>query len=79
LNVGECGIFTKQEFVQGLSNLGISSLTQIKECLPSLREYAITHVNEIYTYAFHTLKEFETQLTIPLEGTLVFLINSHHQ
>jgi DCN1-like protein 1/2 len=70
LSVAECGVFTKQEFVTGLSNLGIYSMYQLQEALPSLREYALTHLNDIYTYAFHSLKEYESQLTIPLDGAL---------
>jgi len=70
LNVSECGVFTKQEFVNGLSNLRIYSMSQLKEALPGFREYALTHLNEIYVYAFHSLKEYESQLTIPLDGAL---------
>lgn len=70
LQVAECGVFTKQEFINGLTNLGLTNLYQLRECLPLLREYANTHFVEIYSYAFHSLKEYESQLTIPLEGAL---------
>lgn len=76
MNVAECGVFTRQEFIQGLSNLGLFSMQQLKDALPSLRHYAITHLNEIYIYAFHSLKEYESQLTIPLDGKFA-LISSH--
>jgi hypothetical protein len=66
--VAECGVFTREEFVNGLTTLGISSLSQLRDCLPFFRDYAVTNLSEIYAYAFQTLKEFESQLTIPLEG-----------
>jgi hypothetical protein len=71
MSVAECGVFTKQEFINGFTNLGISSLSHLKESLPFLREYAFNNLNEVYAYAFQSLKEFDSQLTIPLEGMFI--------
>jgi hypothetical protein len=79
LNVRECGEFTKEEFVRGLTEMDISTLSQLKSTLVALREYADKHSSEIYLYAFRTLKEFDSQLTVPLEGALemIKLFQSH--
>jgi len=70
LNVGQCGKFMKEDFLNGLASMGIYSLAQLKEIIPQLRQYAKDNSSEIYRYAFHTLKEYESDTNIPLEGAL---------
>ncbi|GAM24581.1 hypothetical protein SAMD00019534_077560 [Acytostelium subglobosum LB1] len=68
LKAKSMGYFTKQEFVTGLSELGIDSLAKLQSHLPSLRKDLddANNFKEIYRFAFLFSKESENNKILEL-------------
>jgi len=62
------GSFTRDEFVSGMTNLSIDSVVKLKEMLPSLRDQALSQLDDIYMFAFHFLKDNGSQRLVALPG-----------
>eukprot|EP01132_Coremiostelium_polycephalum_P002694 gene2694-3343_t len=75
LNAKQMGFFTKEEFVGGLSKLGIESLPKLQSYLPQFKKELDDSNNfrEIYRFAFIYAKENETNKILDLEGACSML------